>query len=240
MSKTQTELEVISAKIQALESSTSKSQNITKIVYSILIVVAAIYAFYIPSQLKHITQPEVISTMAMDLVEDKIPENEVILKGVEDLANREISNAFNQLDKKIPELKQEIITAVDTNFGLATESINELISNDIAKMFRDVKDKLDENKSLTQDKDNLDRLASTLSEGVQLQLNAIIDSHLKIDVLDSMLAKLQYKKNLTQEEYTQKQVIAYAWVLASDEEYREELKGKTLDLLDKANTPIAE
>ena len=151
-----------------------------------------------------------------------------------------MSNAFNQLDKEIPHLKKEIISIADKNFAIATDSINDVISTEVAQMFREVRKELDSNKSLVDDKDNLDKLAHDLSEGIKLQLDDLIDTHLKIDALDSMLAKLQYKKDLTQEEYTQKKVLAYAWVLASDEAYREELKGKTLDLLDKANQPIAE
>jgi hypothetical protein len=240
MSEIQKQLEVIASKVEALENSAEKSQNITKIVYSILIIIVGIYAFYVPSKLQAITQPEVISTMAMDIIEQKIPSNHDIITGVEDLANREMSNAFDQLDKEIPHLKKEIISLADKNFAIATNSVNDIISTEVAQMFRDVRKELDSNKSLVKDKDNLDRLAHDLSEGIKLQLDDLIDTHLKIDALDSMLAKLQYKKDLTQEEYTQKKVLAYAWVLASDEAYREDLKGKTLDLLDKANQPIAE
>ncbi|MDD7984166.1 hypothetical protein PQO01_04260 [Lentisphaera marina] len=240
MSDIQKQLEVIAAKVEALEVSAEKSQNITKIVYSILIVIVGIYAFYVPSKLQAITQPEVISTMVMDIIEEKIPSNDHIIQGVEDLANREMANAFDQLDKKIPELKEGIIALADKNFGMATDSINEVISTDVAKMFRDVRKELDNNKSIVSDKSNHDVLVADLSEGIKLHLDDLIDKHLKIDALDSMLSKLQYKKELTQEEYTQKKVLAYAWVLASDEAYREELKGKTLDLLDKANQPIVE
>ena len=240
MSEIQKQLEVIVAKVEALETSAEKSQNITKIVYSVLIIIIGVYAFYVPSKLQAITQPEVISTMVLDIIEEKIPSNDTIIKGVEDLANREMANAFDQLDQKIPELKKDLISLADKNFGIATDSINEVISTDVAKMFRDVKQELDANKSLVKDQNNLDALASDLSEGVKLHLDDLIDTHLKIDALDSMLAKLQYKKALTKEEYTQKKVLAYAWVLASDEAYREELKGKTLDLLDKANQPISE
>jgi hypothetical protein len=240
MSEIQKQLEVIAAKVEALETSAEKSQNITKIVYSVLIIIIGVYAFYVPSKLQAITQPEVISTMVLDIIEEKIPSNDTIIKGVEDLANREMANAFDQLDQKIPELKKDLISLADKNFGIATDSINEVISTDVAKMFRDVKQELDANKSLVKDQNNLDALASDLSEGVKLHLDDLIDTHLKIDALDSMLAKLQYKKALTKEEYTQKKVLAYAWVLASDEAYREELKGKTLDLLDKANQPISE
>ena len=239
MSDIQKQLEVIAAKVEALEVSAEKSQNITKIVYSILIVIVGIYAFYVPSKLQAITQPEVISTMVMDIIEEKTPSNDHIIQGVEDLANREMANAFDQLDKKIPELQEGIIALADKNFGIATDSINEVISTDVATMFRDVRKELN-NKSIVSDKSNHDVLVADLSEGIKLHLDDLIDTHLKIDALDSMLSKLQYKKELTQEEYTQKKVLAYAWVLASDEAYREELKGKTLDLLDKANQPIAE
>ena len=105
-------------------------------------------------------------------------------------------------------------------------------------MLKEAKQELNTAKEAAQNTDNLDRLATDLSDGITIQMNETIDKHLKIDALDSMLARLQYNKNLTQEEYTQKQVLAYAWVLATDENYREELKEKALDLVDKANQPL--
>ena len=47
MSEIQKQLEVIASNVEALEASAEKSQNITKIVYSILIIILGIYAFYV-------------------------------------------------------------------------------------------------------------------------------------------------------------------------------------------------
>ena len=233
------QLEEICAKVEALEQSATTSKQINQIVYSIIIAIIAFYAFYVPSKLAAITQPEIISSMAMDIIEEKIPSNDAILTGVEDLANREMKNAFEQLDQKIPEIKKQLIDTADKNFAIATDALNEVISNDVAKMLKESKAQLDTAKEIAKDEDNLNRLATDLSDGIQIHMNEAIDTHLKIEALDSMLAKLQYNKNLTQEEYTQKQVLAYAWVLATDENYREELKGKAIDLVDKINQPIA-
>ena len=228
----------IIAKIDGLESTTKKSLSATKTIYTIIIAIIAFYAIFVPNKLAEATEPAMLSALVLNLVEDKIPSNDELLNHVGQLVNTEIQRGFAEIDQNAPALKKKIITAVDQNFGTATEALNDVIQTEVAAMLKEAKAKIDQDKSIATDVDAIDALANDLAEGVSLTIGQTIDEKLKIDALHAMLEKLNSKENLTEKELTQKKVIAYAWMLANDEEYRAELKDKALDLAEEVNQEV--
>ena len=240
MSNSNDQLQEIAKKVEALEASAVASNRNNILIYGFIILIVGFYAIWVPNTLKEATTPEVLSSIIIDAAENALPTNDELMAQAESLANREINAGFDRLQNELPKIKADLATKLDNNLGDITEQFTDVLKEDFAKIVKIAEAQIKQDIDTVNDEDALEQLSTDLAEGVNLQLQDSIDQHARFDVLNSMLDKLRDNKNLTQQEMTQKKAIAYAWLLANDEKYRDRLATKAFRLVDKAHAPIEE
>ena len=240
MSNSNDQLQEIAKKVDALEASAIASNRNSILIYGIIILIVGFYAIWVPNTLKEATTPEVLSSIIIDAAENALPTNDELMLQAEGLANREINAGFDRLQNELPKIKADLATKLDDNLGDITEQFTDSLKEDFAKIVKIAEAQIKQDVDAVNDENALEQLSSDLAEGVNLQLQDSIDQHARFDVLNSMLDKLRDNKDLTQQEMTQKKAIAYAWLLANDDKYRDRLATKAFQLVDKVHAPIEE